>query len=68
VLSLFNNRMHPIVGECRALLEVLVGTNSNVTDLVGIIPNVIIISICISAIAISKLHRKKKGRSDSLDA
>jgi hypothetical protein len=30
------------------------------TDLVGIIPNVVIISLCITAIAITKLNRKRK--------
>lgn len=30
-------------------------------DLVGIIPNVIVISMCITAIAVTKLNRTKKA-------
>lgn len=29
-----------------------------ITDLIGIIPNVIVISLCIVAIAVAKLNRK----------
>jgi hypothetical protein len=33
-------------------------------DLVGIIPNVIIVSLCITAIAIAKLNKKQKAAQD----
>jgi hypothetical protein len=38
-----------------------------IIDLVGIIPNVIIISLCITGIAISKLNREKKAMKDYED-
>jgi hypothetical protein len=39
----------------------------HILDLVGIIPNVIIISLCVCVIAVAKLHRKKKADSEDAE-